>query len=372
MASARWRWNSKIVEASADTIFVFRGPSECPVQQNAHQPPCLHFDTISASTTSLKTFSLPRPPKETPLMLKRLDHFDLHFSLGEYDFHISNIVLERFERSIPLHSHSKNSYEIHYIPFGYGNASIEGASYDIVPNTLFITGPFIEHSQIPDSEDPMCEYCIYLKIGRCPAPSSSLAEKKLARIFRQTDFWFGQDSQDIHTLMKQLFFELEHRYTGYSIQAEILLKQLIIKLVRNYEGRMETNSCTDAPNLFDNKYLIIEECFLYEYRTLTLNALSAARDVEALRNPAPVTARLGLGIRQTERLLKLHYGKTFLQKKTEARMSAASILLQNPSLSVTQIAADTGYSCVEHFSASFKRYYGQSATAYRKQFSISP
>ena len=101
MASARWRWNLKIVEASADTIFVFRGPSECPVQQNAHQPPCLHFDTISASTTSLKTFSLPRPPKETPLMLKRLDHFDLHFSLGEYDFHISNIVLERFERSIP-------------------------------------------------------------------------------------------------------------------------------------------------------------------------------------------------------------------------------------------------------------------------------
>lgn len=34
-------------------------------------------------------------------MQTRLDHFDLHFALGEYDFHISNIVLERFERSIP-------------------------------------------------------------------------------------------------------------------------------------------------------------------------------------------------------------------------------------------------------------------------------
>lgn len=288
-------------------------------------------------------------------MLKRLTHPDLHFALGEYDFHISNIVLERFERSIPPHSHSKNSYEIHYIPFGRGKAVIDGNSYDIVPNTLFITGPFIKHSQIPDSEDPMCEYCIYLKIGRCAAPSSSSAEKNLAKAFRQTDFWFGQDNQDIHTLMKQLFFELEHRYTGYSIQAEILLKQLIIKLARNYEGQMESNSYADAPNLFDNKYLIIEECFLYEYRTLTLDALSS---------------RLGLGIRQTERLLKLHYGKTFLQKKTEARMSAASILLQNPALSITQIAEDTGYSCIEHFSASFKRYYGQSATAYRKQFSM--
>lgn len=287
-------------------------------------------------------------------MLKRLDHFDLHFSLGEYDFHISNIVLERFERSIPLHSHSKNSYEIHYIPFGYGTAAIDGKNYDIVPNTLFITGPFIGHSQIPNPEDPMCEYCIYLKTGRCPAPSADPAEQNLARIFRQTGFWFGQDSQDIHTLMKQLFSELEHRYTGYSVQAQLLLKQLIIKLVRNYEGQMETSSYTGASNLFDNKYFIIEECFLYEYRTLTLDALSS---------------RLGLGIRQTERLLKLHYGKTFLQKKTEARMSAASILLQNPSLSITQIAEDIGYSCIEHFSASFRRYYGQSATAYRKRFS---
>lgn len=290
-------------------------------------------------------------------MLKRLDHFDLHFSLGEYDFHISNIVFERFERSIPLHSHSKNSYEIHYIPFGYGHAVINGNSYQIVPNTLFITGPFIEHAQIPSHKEPMCEYCIYLKIGRISSPSVSPPEKALANVFRQTDFWFGQDGQDIHALMKQLFFELEHRYTGYSIQAEILLKQLIIKLIRNYEGTAETNTYTDAPNLIDNKYLIIEECFLYEYRTLTLDMLAS---------------RLGLGIRQTERLLKVHYGKTFLQKKTEARMSAASILLQNPELSITQIAEDTGYSCIEHFSASFKRYYGQSATAYRRQLAQLP
>ena len=286
-------------------------------------------------------------------MLTRLDSFDLHFILGECDFHVSNIVLERFERSIPLHSHSKNSYEIHYIPSGHGTASINGNSYPIVPNTLFVTGPFIEHAQVPDRKDPMCEYCIYLKIGRSTSPSASLAEQALVNRFRQIDFWFGQDSQDIHPLMIQLFTELEHRYTGYSIQAEILLKQLIIKLVRNYEGNIEGTPHTDTPNLVDNKYLIIEECFLYEYRTLSLDILAS---------------RLGLGIRQTERLLKEHYGKTFLQKKTEARMSAASILLQNPELSITQIAEETGYSCIEHFSASFKRYYGCSATSYRKHF----
>ena len=281
-------------------------------------------------------------------MLTRLDNFDLHFSLGGYDFHVSNIVLEQFERSIPRHSHSKNSYEIHYIPFGYGKASINGKDYEVTPNTLFITGPFVEHAQIPNCQDPMCEYCIYLKLGHSSFPVSSAPEKKLTALFKKTNFWFGQDTQDIHSLMKQLFFELEHHYTGYSIQAESLLKQLIIKLVRNYENKPEISTRKVSPNLIDNKYLIIEECFLYEYRTLTLDKLSA---------------RLGLGIRQTERLLKDHYGKTFLQKKTEARMSAASILLQNSGLSITQIAEDTGYSCVEHFSASFKRYYGQSASS---------
>lgn len=284
-------------------------------------------------------------------MLTRLDNYDLHFSLGGYDFHVSNIVLEQFTRSIPKHSHSKNSYEIHYIPYGYGKATINGKNYEIIPNTLFITGPFVEHAQIPHKEEPMCEYCIYLKIGRSSQPSAS-SEKSLITLFRETDFWFGQDTQDIHNLMKQLFSELERRHTGYSVLAETLLKQLIIKLVRNYENKTEIHTGRLSANLIDNKYLMIEECFLYEYRTLTLEKLSA---------------RLGLGSRQTERLLKDHYGKTFLQKKTEARMSAASILLQNSEVSVTQIAEDTGYSCVEHFSAAFKRYYGKSASAYRKE-----
>lgn len=286
-------------------------------------------------------------------MQTRINNFDLHFSLGGYDFHISNIVWEQFERSIPMHSHSKNSYEIHYIPFGCGKAIIDGKDYTVVSNTLFITGPFIAHSQIPDPKEPMCEYCIYLKIGKSTISSDSSAEKSLADLFRNTVFWYGQDTQDIHNLMKQLFFELNYHYTGYFIQAEILLKQLIIKLVRNYQNKTEFCSQIALPNLIDNKYLIIEECFLYEYHSLTLDKLAS---------------RLGLGIRQTERLLKDHYNKTFLQKKTEARMSAASILLQDLALSISEIAEETGYSCIEHFSAAFKRFYGQSASSYRKQF----
>jgi AraC-like DNA-binding protein len=102
----------------------------------------------------------------------------------------------------------------------------------------------------------------------------------------------------------------------------------------------------------DSKYLIIEESFLYDYEILTLETLAK---------------RLGLSNRQTERCLKEYYGKTFLQKKTEAKMSMAKIYLNDPTLSISEIANRLNYSSIEHFSYAFKQYYKTSATEYRKR-----
>ncbi len=285
------------------------------------------------------------------VMPKYTEHADFSFTLGGFIFHISNIGHGLIDYAIPNHNHSKNSYEIHYVTSGHGHAYINGGKYEILPGILYVTGPCVEHAQIPSPDKPICEYCIYLKIeGRSPCSDS--AEKALVKHFRQTTFWVGTDSQNISSLLRELFSELANRHAGYFVYVESLLKQFVIKLLRNYECKPEIYNRTVSPGLIDNKYLTIEKCFLDEYTTLTLEDLAV---------------RLGLSTRQTERLLKEHYGRTFLQKKMEARMSASILLLQNPKLTITQIAEKTGYSCVEHFSASFKRYYGQSASDYRKR-----
>ena len=95
---------------------------------------------------------------------------------------------------------------------------------------------------------------------------------------------------------------------------------------------------------------MIEDYFLYEYPRLSLQELAG---------------RLGLGPRQTERLLRRLYGRTFLQKKTEARMNAAAVLLADAGRSVTAVAEQLGYASVEHFSSAFRRYYGLSPRQYR-------
>ncbi len=283
-------------------------------------------------------------------------NLDIHFSLEHMSFAVLNLVYEKFLRSIPKHSHSNRSYEIHYISKGYGTAVIQGVTYPIIPNTLYVTGPGIEHEQTPMQNDPMEEYCINLKISPNPDYPHGDASQ-ITTLFENTLFWFGQDTEQIHLLMEQLFYEMQHQMLGYRLQVESLLSQCVIKMVRNYLAStpvpLQTKDIPFCPaNLFEQKYIIIEECFLYDYKEITLANLST---------------RLGLGARQTERLLKEHYGKTFLQKRNDARMAAASVLLVSTNQSITDISESLGYSAVEHFSNAFRRHYHISPSDYRKK-----
>lgn len=276
---------------------------------------------------------------------------NIKFTIENTELSVLKISFERFLRSIPNHSHSSNSYEIHYIAYGYGSAMINNAAYEIAPNTLYVTGPHVDHSQTPINDDPMAEYCIYLKLENKAIMQNKKNPSSLMQSFEGMPFWFGQDSQNIHSTMQNIFIELENQQTGYITQVQTLLQQLIVSMVRNYEGEKASSVHFETSNILDRNYLIIEECFLYEYCDITLENLAK---------------RLGLSTRQTERLLIQHYGKTFLEKKCEAKMSAAAILLKDPLNRITNIANTLGYSSCEHFSNAFRRYYKTSASEYRK------
>ena len=242
---------------------------------------------------------------------------DIAFMMDGGSVYVGNIVYERFHRSIPMHSHSDNSYEIHYISSGHGKVTVSGKEYDTLPGTLYITGPHVKHSMIPDDKDPLSEYCIYLKLS-------------------------GDGKRDK---------KLNEQNVGYRTVVESIIKQIIISCVRNYsdsEDKVETGVIKPA----DKQYLIIEESFLYEYASLTLSSLAS---------------RLNLSIRQTQRLLTEHYGMNFQSKKTEAKMSAAALMLKLPDKTITDIADELGYSSVEHFSSAFKKFYGMSASMYRDE-----
>lgn len=312
-------------------------------------------------------------------MRKSFQNLNMEFHVGDVSFQLLNVIYEKLERNIPKHSHGSGTYEIHYIPAGYGTLRTNQATYAITPKTLYVTGAHVEHAQFFNKTDPMWEYCIYIKklssakgrkfdIGHKNAPDGKRYEDDTDKDgkrknghdgtmsdFCNTPFWFGADRENLLPLMEQIFEELTLHPTGYKTMVSSLLTQLLIKCARNYghDGRQALPDET-APS--GQTTVILEDYFLYEYQNLSLEELSR---------------RLSLSPRQTERLLKAQYGKTFQEKKIEARMSAATVMLSNP-MSITAIAEQLGYSSLEHFSTAFKKYYGTSPSHYRKNPLTSP
>ena len=287
---------------------------------------------------------------------------NLSFNVENYRFHVLNIVFEEFQHAIPSHSHGEKSYEIHYIPYGHGAATLQGRRYELSENCLYVTGPHIEHEQFIDPEHPIAEYCVYLKadryLGEGRLPSGA------AKAFLLTPFWFGTDTEGIGAVMQRLFQELSAQRIGCQSIVRTLLQQLVVLMARSYEtpGVLTAERPDPAPtrissstsvNLSDSKNFIMEESFLYDYKDLTLELLSR---------------RLALSPRQTERLLREQFGMTFRQKKTVARMSAAAALLRTSDLSVAAIAERLGYASPEHFSGAFRRHWDQSPREYRSRY----
>lgn len=297
----------------------------------------------------------------------------ISFDINGVAFEVISISLEKLTKSFPKHSHSKNSYEIHYVPFGYGKTICSETEYRIVPGSIYVTGPGIEHEQQSDSNNPMTEFCIYVQARdrKSDAVKKSLngnggtvggkqekgkSNEKSGQTFLSTAFWFGMANERISHLMKLIVSELEERQEGCEEVLESLVRLYILATIRLYKSddaaknNIQKNGTALGGNTENLTYLIIEEEFLYNYRELTLDSLSS---------------KIGLGRRQTERLLKEHYGSTFQQMKQEARIAAACGMLKDTDMSVAQIAEYLGYSSSEHFSYAFKKIKGITALKFR-------
>ncbi len=279
---------------------------------------------------------------------------DLRIFIEEAELHLVQAVLDLINESFPSHSHGEDCYELHYVASGKGTLLADGQELSLEAGTFYVTGPHVEHAQFSFPDTPLTEYCVFLKLSakRFPHSAKRLTDPELClRQFTIVTFWLKQNASDFERLITALFREAQTKRLGYRLQIEAILKELFVLLVRSYHSSRPSASLPANVETSEKTALLIDEYFLYFYASASLENLSQS---------------LGLSPRQTERLIRQYYGKTFQQKKAEARMAAALILLRQKN-SVTRIAETLGYSSIEHFSSAFRNYYGVSPSRYRKQ-----
>ena len=274
--------------------------------------------------------------------------FSHSFAMGGLHVSPVHVRVEQHPPVIAAHRHANTSYEIHYTQRGRGTVTIDGVTHDVSPGTLYVTGRGIEHAQHCDPEDPIVEYCLYLNCR-----PSAQGEAGALSTFVDTAFWMGEDGGRVAPLLQRLIEERRNPQPDTPDMLEALLRQIVIQLARMYRQRAVPapasgglSGQTRAGTVF-----IIEEAFLFHYRTLTLPDLASI---------------LHLSVRQTQRLLQANFGTTFSQKLTAARMAAAAQFLAGTEMTVTEIAERTGFSSIEHFSSAFHRHMGCAPRRYRQ------
>lgn len=259
-------------------------------------------------------------------------------------------VLVRREALRPVisaHQHSYVTYEIHYAAGGRGNVTVNGRTWPVSADTLYVTGPSVIHQQSNDELDPVIEYCLTLD---CEAVDPN--RRSALTLFIETTFWMGKDNGHVGALMKALIEENRNPGIDTLEMSEAILRQIIITLTRLYraEHPASTRGSHATTGTKSDIKPMIDDLFCYQCSNLTLSMLADM---------------LSLSVRQTQRLLQASYGKTFSQKLMEARFASASHMLSNTSLSITEISERLGFSSIEYFSTAFRKFMGCSPREYR-------
>ncbi len=263
---------------------------------------------------------------------------------------IFKVFSDTLTEIVPMHSHPKNGYELHLIDDGKGILETADEKYNLVKNTFYITGPNTLHKQTPDTENPMHEICIYLKI-----PNSKNTDRAV-ELFTSKAFWIGKSNAAVRHIFKTMVEENESNGLLKESILSSLTIRLIVEITRLYfpDETSSASSLSDG-DLNESRSWILDQLLLEDCSNVTLDDFAK---------------NMGVSPRQAERIIKDYYGSSFKKLRYEAKMAMAATMLEQENISTQECAVRCGYTSASAFITAFKQKYDQTPKAYREQLKI--
>ena len=193
----------------------------------------------------------------------------------------------------PMHVHAKGCYELHFITEGKGTLIADGREIELKKNDFFITGPNIRHSQNYDEQNPIEDVFVLIQI------KNDKSKNVFSSIFTQHNFCYLENVDN--KFAKILLSEWKNKNPDCESVISGLMIIILTQITRLLLPK-DFQEFANKENLNDKRFAIIEQAFLYE-NEITLTKLSQM---------------IGLCNRQTQRLLKKYYGKSFREIKKES------------------------------------------------------
>lgn len=253
----------------------------------------------------------------------------------EYD---DSIVVLKHPVFMPRYLHSHQFVELTWLMSGSVEESIEGQNLRARQGSLVVIMPGFYHSIWTDDENTVAV--------------NMLVDRDL---FQSLDSRFGLDLRGcIYALFDGLDFsqELEemldedgHRDGESRFFKEVALEHILLKLSRQGQliGKVEGGERKEVYKIMG---------YLEEHsRDVTLSSFASDFNISE---------------QYASRLIREKTGLSFSEIVRKLRMEEAALLLRGGKLSSKEISYRVGYSSPEHFSRTFKAYFGLSPEAWKK------
>lgn len=282
-----------------------------------------------------------------------------------------DIVIEQTGGSGKCPPHAHTWYEFNYVLSGRMQTRFIDQDVMVYADEFFLIPPGMTHAHDYSREDPHEGICLRWRFRpmagaledevAAETPSDFTQNKAtksandsfIRRLNRLKDWPPGayQDDYGIRSLLIQLFTEAEKGRSPFYLR--LLLVQLL-EVLSGVTAIHEASVLASEPAQARDALLRKVEVYLEDFRGERLN-------VEAL------AASLHMSYGHLSRVYKQKTGRTLIEEMNRIRLAKACELLQQPSLLIKEVAEQAGFPDIYYFSKAFKKKYGVSPLAYRKQ-----
>lgn len=245
--------------------------------------------------------------------------------------------------SIP-HTHSYT--ELFYVVGGDGQFRIDGDLFPVHENQLVIVNPNILHTEVSYGDHPL----EYIVVG-VEGPELSMQGEHDGR-FCVFDV---PHADSILSYMRSILLEMQNRSLGYEAVCQAYTEILIIHLLRNANFSVG-ESPSDSP--INSQCVSVRHHIESHYKEhLTLDQLADAAKMNKY---------------YLAHAFKREYGVSPINYLLACRIREGKRLLEETTLSLSQIAGILGFSSPSYFSQAFRRSEGASPMEYRKLHQADP
>ncbi|MCM3001342.1 AraC family transcriptional regulator [Paenibacillus rhizosphaerae] len=275
----------------------------------------------------------------------------------------------RMNTLVSLSTHFHDYYQIWYVSKGEFVHTISNRQYRIRQGDLFLVPPFTLHRvQAFETEGEIlgCEFMPSFINERFADPSGErrFFDAEYLRHFSQSDCtphsqiaFDGVTDGRIRGLLQDMLGEYEERTPFFEIVLKASLLQLLSIIIRQVNGELVKAGFQKIERYRDTMNKVVEYIDRNAHEDIKLEHICAISNMSK-----PTICRL----------FKEWTGKTFNRYLVDLRISNALVLLQRPSMSITDVCYATGFNELAYFCRIFKKYTGISPNQFRKQVMGKP